>query len=278
MASAGVELLGDPAAPHLAWFLHGILGQGRNFRTFARQVTQSWPSFRVLLPDLRNHGEASVQAGPALPPHDLSACARDLAVLATEHGAPNVVIGHSFGGKVALAWAEQQSPAPDTVLWVLDSPPGSIDLDLAQRSQQQGDPARILALLRTIAVPAPDRDALRRPLREAGISETVVQWLLTSARQDPSGWRWVWDLDGVESMLRSYAATDFWPWLSQTALEVHLVRAARSDRWSERDLQALGAVRPPVHAHLLENAGHWLHVDNPAGTMALLAESFAKRA
>lgn len=45
-------------------------------------------------------------------------------------------------------------------------------------------------------------------------------------------------------------------------------------RWSEKAIQKLAQLdRGPggaVQIHVLENAGHWLHVDNPKGLTALL--------
>jgi pimeloyl-ACP methyl ester carboxylesterase len=42
----------------------------------------------------------------------------------------------------------------------------------------------------------------------------------------------------------------------------------------EAELARLMAVHPPVRVHVLEQAGHWLHVDDPEGTFALLAPDF----
>jgi pimeloyl-ACP methyl ester carboxylesterase len=80
----------------------------------------------------------------------------------------------------------------------------------------------------------------------------------------------VWDLDVIEALLTSYAGENFWPWLAEPTHEVHVVRAGRSDRWTPDDISRLEALRPPAYAHLMPHVGHWLHVEDPAGTLSLL--------
>lgn len=60
-----------------------------------------------MLVDLRNHGR-STEAEGIDPPHDLVNSAKDLADLVKASGWnwPDVVIGHSLGGKVALQFLE----------------------------------------------------------------------------------------------------------------------------------------------------------------------------
>lgn len=57
--------------------------------------------------DLRNHGKSAEIEG-FLPPHSIGNAARDLADLVKLRGWdwPDVVIGHSLGGKVALDFAQ----------------------------------------------------------------------------------------------------------------------------------------------------------------------------
>lgn len=57
--------------------------------------------------DLRNHGKSADIEG-LNPPHDIFNAAKDLANLVKSHGWawPDVVIGHSWGGKVALQFAQ----------------------------------------------------------------------------------------------------------------------------------------------------------------------------
>lgn len=60
-----------------------------------------------MLVDLRNHGRSTEVEG-INPPHDLVNAAKDLADLVKARGWnwPDVVIGHSLGGKVALQFME----------------------------------------------------------------------------------------------------------------------------------------------------------------------------
>lgn len=57
--------------------------------------------------DLRNHGKSAELDG-FLPPHNLENAAKDLANLVRSQGWdwPDVVVGHSMGGKVALQFAQ----------------------------------------------------------------------------------------------------------------------------------------------------------------------------
>src|SRR5436305_214981 len=59
-------------------FLHGILGSGANWRTFAKQIVAERPSWGAVLVDLRLHGESQQGFGP---PHTIAAAARDVAEL-----------------------------------------------------------------------------------------------------------------------------------------------------------------------------------------------------
>lgn len=59
--------------------------------------------------DMRNHGQSAERK--LNPPHDLDNVAKDLADLVKTEGWswPEVVIGHSMGGKVALQFAQSCS-------------------------------------------------------------------------------------------------------------------------------------------------------------------------
>lgn len=69
--------------------------------------------------DMRNHGKSAEKK--LNPPHNLENTAKDLADLVKAEGWswPEVVIGHSMGGKVALQFAQSCSRGEygDSVQW-----------------------------------------------------------------------------------------------------------------------------------------------------------------
>lgn len=273
--------MSDPSVPpslHLDWvgppdgrralIAHGILGMGRNWRSMARKLSERLEGWQFALVDLRNHGRSQGFA----PPHTVASSAADLAVLERRHGPFEVAIGHSFGGKVVLQWAF--SGAELGQVWVLDSPPGPRPAD-----PETLDTLGVIESVRSVGVPAPDRDRVRDHLRSRGLPEPLVMWLLTSLRRDADGWRWVWDLDAIDAMIHDYLALDLMgPLTRWTGAPIELVRAGRSDRWLPSEIEALEALpsESPVHLHLLSNAGHWVHVDDPSGLLDSMESSWLR--
>ncbi|MBI3213586.1 MAG: alpha/beta hydrolase [Mycobacterium sp.] len=99
--------------------LHGLTGHGRRWQTLA---TRHLPDVTVLAPDLLGHGRSSWAA-----PWTIDANVAALAdLLDTDVGCePVVVVGHSFGGAIAMALAAAR---PDLVrALVLLDPAAGLD-------------------------------------------------------------------------------------------------------------------------------------------------------
>jgi esterase len=240
-------------------FLHGILGSGANFRTFARKLTQRRPDWGALLVDLRGHGRSE----GAPPPHTVAAAADDLVHLEDDGGLDvQGVVGHSFGGKVALAYAERRA-RPLAEAWILDSSPGP-------RPPEPGptSPAAVLGLLESIPQPLPSRQAFLDQVQPQ-LGRAVADWLAMSVRPVDHGYRLTFDLGAVRALLEDYARLDLWSVVEDAsrARTIRFVVAGRSNAVPDADRRRLAR---SVRVHVLERAGHWLHVDDPDGLLALM--------
>ncbi|KAI8471952.1 MAG: Alpha/Beta hydrolase protein [Monoraphidium minutum] len=102
------ETLSAGRGPLTAVFLHGLLGCGKNWRSFSKGLAvqaakREGRDVRSLLVDLRGHGGSAVLGG-LHPPHTIAAAGADVVrtLAARLGGAPHVLVGLSLGGKVAL--------------------------------------------------------------------------------------------------------------------------------------------------------------------------------
>ena len=69
---------------------------------------QAFPSWQILLVDLRCHGESARHPRRPSGPHGVDTAAGDvLRLLGRLKLFPEQLIGHSFGGKVVMSMAEQ---------------------------------------------------------------------------------------------------------------------------------------------------------------------------
>lgn len=250
---------------HTALVIHGIMGSKRNWLGFARRLVKQYPSWRVVLADLRNHGDSADFSGP----HTLQACAEDLAHLVADLGdEPQMVVGHSFGGKVVLEYARTFASELET-LWVLDSPPG-----LPRPNSGTFEVRRVIEKLRQISLPIAGRTELTDEMTHLGFSKDMAGWMTTNLRPAENGYTWRFDLPGVEEMLQHYAATDLWSVLEAppSGLAVRVLRGENSDRWHDEDVQRLDTLAEGgrLQHHLLPRAGHWVHTDQPEALLEML--------
>ncbi|KAG8376754.1 hypothetical protein BUALT_Bualt09G0096700 [Buddleja alternifolia] len=287
------EIKSSPDKPHqfTAFILHGLLGSARNWRSFSRSLLSSLApaaQWRMVLVDLRNHGKSAEIQG-LLPPHDLENAAKDLANLVKSEGWdwPDVVVGHSMGGKVALQFAQScanghygDSVSLPKQLWVLDSVPGKVI-----QENSDGEVEKVLQTLQSLPSTIPSRKWLVDHMMKLGFSKSLSEWIGSNLKKSGEQETWSFNLDGAVQMFNSYREMEYWPLLEHTpkGMEISIVRAEKSDRWDPEVIQQLehlatkraNETEGKVSVHVLPNAGHWVHADNPKGLLEILAPKIA---
>jgi pimeloyl-ACP methyl ester carboxylesterase len=273
---ASTRLIDRDAGPPDRWmvFLHGILGRRANWRSMARRLIGQRSGWGALLVDLREHGDSRGLA----PPHTVDAAARDVVELLDGEGIQGVhlggLLGHSFGGKVALAAAGQlgdrHEGAPPGELWVIDSPPGS----RAGGGEDGGLTRRVFEVLGGLPDLFASRGEFLDALTGAGIAAGTAQWLAMNLEREGDRFRFALDLSAMNSLIEDFHATDLWGTIEGgiPGCSVHLVVGGQSEALSEAELSRARRVADAGDAelHVLEDAGHWVHIDDPQGLLRVL--------
>ena len=289
LRSKGNDGVEGTADANIVVVLHGVLGSGKNLRTFSQMLIdqamkRSGKVWEAALLDLRCHGQSTGR--PTLsPPHTISAAATDVAQT-VQIMWPNKrlagLIGHSLGGKVALLAASQLHPAS---VWTLDSWPFKDDGTGGLSSDVQ----RVLSIVEKVPVPLDNREQLYTLLNERGLrSKVLQQWLGSSLKPQRSlrnrlhhedgekeKYDWMFDVAGIREMYSNYLEIDTSGILSSGKLNVHVVIAGKNENWSQSALKriedAASASQGKTTMHTCPNVGHWLHSENPKGVADLIA-------
>ena len=248
------QVIAGSAAKRSMLFLHGILGRGQNWRSIAQRFVEKRPDYAAVLVDLRAHGNSTAEA----PPDTLAHCAADLDSLALPLPV-GVVLGHSFGGKVALAYAA----ARPCVTFVVDSTPSA-------RPDKRGSES-VLAVLQALrALPASfsDRRAFVSALAEGhAIPRPTAMWLAMNLETDGERMVFGVNLDRIDALLADYFEQDLW---AAVNADTTFLLGGKSDVVSEADVaraRSLGA-----STLTFEDAAHWVHVDAPEALTVALVE------
>lgn len=249
-------------------FLHGILGSGNNWATFARSLVAENPRLGCCLVDHREHGKSL----GADPPHTISRCVEDLLELESSLPGPVVgVSGHSFGSKVAILYAEARRlrGQPLDRLWVLDGDPAASS---TESSQPEGSVEWVLAQLEALPAIFERRSDFVSQLEDRGVQPPVAAWLGSNVREESGEYRFRLNLTSIRALLTDYRRTNAWPALESETAAVRCVLGGRSDAVSiesQERFRLLGESRPSAECLLLPTAGHWVHVDAPRELMAV---------
>jgi pimeloyl-ACP methyl ester carboxylesterase len=248
--------------------LHGIYGRGRNWLAVARALVERRPDWRCWLADMRHHGDA--HRGPAA--GSLDALAADIEAWGAEQGVvPDAVLGHSFGGKVALAYAARQSARP-LQTWVIDSTPDA--------KAPSGSAWDMLGIVRNLPATFRSRQEAIAGIEAGGFSTEVAQWMSTNLVHETESFRWRLDFDVMEQLLHEFFRTSLWDVIDPGAPghDIHVLKATLSSVISAETVARLSQLqahpdpaRARVHLHHREG-GHWIHAESPEVVIDLLAE------
>lgn len=238
--------------------LHGLFGAGQNWGAIRRALAPRW---RVLTPDLRNHG-----ASPRDPDMSYAAMAQDLAETMDAAGIDEAaLLGHSMGGKVAMAFALAH-PARVARLVVADIAP------VRYRPALRGFVAAMLAL--------PLRPGLARQDADAALAAAIPQaairaFLLQSLRfeTDPPQWRLaLHEIAAAMPMIEDFSSPPGGRFEGPTLV----MNGENSDYVRPEHHAAFHALFPRLRFATVPKAGHWLHADRPAEFLALLEPFLAE--
>ncbi|CAA9291815.1 MAG: Hydrolase, alpha/beta fold family [uncultured Friedmanniella sp.] len=241
-------------------FLHGLFGQGKNWTTLARSLgTEA----RVTLLDLPDHGRSAWSEQLSYP---AMAQAVGDALAEQSEGEPSAVVGHSMGGKVAMALALLR-PAQVERLCVVDVAPVPTGPMSSFATYVEGMRAVDLEHLS-------DRAAAEAVLTPYVPDPVIRSFLLQNLRRDGDRWRWQMNLRLLGDELSEVAG---WPDLRADPWRaepypgpVLWVGGSESDYVRPEHAPAMRALFPRVQSLTVKGAGHWVHADQPAVFAAVM--------
>jgi pimeloyl-ACP methyl ester carboxylesterase len=231
--------------------LHGLFGAAKNLGAIARALSGQT---RVISLDLRNHG-----ASPHAATMDYEAMAADVAETAAAMGiAQAAVIGHSMGGKTAMALALTR-PAFVQRLMVLD---------IAPVTYNHGYDSYVRAMKSLKLSPALTRQAADAALATEIPEPAFRAFLLNNlVLGDQPHWRAALDEIGAAmSQLLAWADPPGAPFTGPALF----VRGEKSDYVRDAAFAKIGALFPQYTMETVKNAGHWLHAEQPGAVISAL--------
>jgi pimeloyl-ACP methyl ester carboxylesterase len=187
------------------------------------------------------------------------------ALIEAEAGGPATMIGHSMGGKVAMALALTR---PELVTRL-------IVVDIAPVAYAQGYEHFIRAMQAADLTPPKRRAEVDAALAAAIPEPAMRAFLLQNLETRDGALAWQPNLAGL---LRAMPELIGFPEALRDATfagPVWALRGARSDYVDAAGEEALRRHFPRLRVSVVPDAGHWPHAEQPAAFQAALAEALA---
>ncbi|MCO6441562.1 MAG: alpha/beta fold hydrolase [Nitrococcus mobilis] len=237
--------------------LHGLFGSGSNWKRHARELAER---YRVLRPDLRNHGRT-----PHVPSMDYRVMAEDVIGLLDAEALDKVaLVGHSMGGKVAMALALTH-PERITALVAVDIAPVAYGRHLR---------GYVEAMRRLRLAEIGSRAEADQALASAVTEPMIRQFLLTNLERHAGQYQWRIPLDILADQM---PLLEGFPEPKTTFSGPSLfIYGGRSQYVTKARHGIIRQVFPHAEFACIPEVGHWLHVEAPE-QFAELLKSFLVR-
>ncbi|MEX0287474.1 MAG: alpha/beta fold hydrolase [Flavobacteriaceae bacterium] len=227
--------------------LHGFLGMSDNWKTLGNKYAEN--DFEVHLIDQRNHGRSFWSSD-----FNYEVLAEDIKNYVQYHGLPKTaILGHSMGGKTVMQFACNFSQLVEKILVA----------DIAPKYYPPHHHDILNALselyLENIGSRGEADTELAKNLTDIGIRQFLLKnlyWI----EKGKLGFRCNLEVlsERMEEIGENIGHTDLY---HGPAL---FLRGDRSEYISNSDLPEIKRHFPEASLDTVQNAGHWLHADNPA--------------
>ncbi|CAH0212221.1 alpha/beta fold hydrolase [Roseomonas sp. CECT 9278] len=232
--------------------LHGLFGAGQNWGGIRSVLARR---MRVLTPDLRNHGASGRD-----PDMSYAAMAADVVATMDAAGLPRAaVLGHSMGGKVAMALALLHPERVERLVVADIAPVRYLPALRGYVAAMQG-----IALHSGLARREADA-ALAAAIPEGGIRAFLLQNLRFES--NPPTWRLgLSEIAAAMPQIEDFTA----PPGARFDGPVLVMAGERSGYIRPEHHAGFRALFPAARFATVPAAGHWVHAENPSGFLALL--------
>ncbi len=228
--------------------LHGLLGEGGNWKGIAGRMSDQY--HRVLV-DLVNHGN-SFHIEERM---SYGLMAEQVYALIQEHPLMQnsvVLLGHSMGGKVGMRLALEH---PDVVRAL-------IVLDIYPQTYPKMHSSILEGMLKIAKLGVATRKEAEEIFTDYEPERQVRAFILKNLIKDADG-SMKWKCN-VESIVRSYPNICSWePVTGVYEGPCTAIYGTRSEYRQEEGLKCFFSHFPNAEERPIEQAGHWVHADQP---------------
>jgi len=239
--------------------LHGLYGSADNWHSIGRELAADHSVFLV---DQRNHGNS-----PHHREHNYDLLSNDLNTFMLKHNLHrSIIIGHSMGGKTALAFGLKY---PERVIKMIVVDISPLGYDSNNESPEATGHDRIIRALQLINTDhIASREEADKQLQQAISSPSIRQFLLKNLKRKPDGkFRWAFNIQALaENMPAIFAGiiheneTDprsipYFPLL--------FLKGELSGYIGPGDEEAIHHYFPWAELVVIPGTGHWVHAEKP---------------
>lgn len=238
------------------FILHGLFGSSDNWLSVAKALSKE---YCVYLVDQRNHGSS-----PFSDQWNYTVMAEDMKKIADKEGIERAcVLGHSMGGKTAMQM---------TIMY-----PGLINRLMVVDIGPKAYPVRhrhILDALQSIDLnKVSKRNDADRQLASKIQDPRIRGFLLKNLeRGDNGSFSWKINLDVIDRNIEELGVAQVPD--HPVNIPALFVRGSRSDYILEDDEVKIMEFFPDARFATIEDAGHWLHAEQPEALLSVVKDFF----
>ncbi len=237
--------------------LHGLFGSSKNWQSLAKKFAEKFTVYSV---DLRNHGNSFHD-----PLMNYEVMAEDLDILIHHLELQSYnIIGHSMGGKIAMLYALRYRHNISKL----------IVADIAPVNYEHSHTELIAPILSVDLDQVSSRSQVDKAL-SADISDPMLRgFLLQNLGRDGDSWYWKVNWLAIKQQMN--ALVEF-PQCQDDSSNIPalFIRGENSDYIDDHGIAAIRQLFGNARIETMNNAGHWLHVEQPQKFTSLVLDFLA---